>query len=137
MKEVPVPIAESGRILATLIRLLGSFDLAEDAMQDPYLPTLGNGGYDVQHYDLTLDCDPVTNTMVSKADLTIRATQVLSEFSLDLCGFPGATATIDGIPAGVAPGRQADHHTDIRDRRGARLPRRHRLLRHPVEDPRP
>jgi hypothetical protein len=69
---------------------------------DPYLPTLGNGGYDVQHYDLTLNYDPVANTMVSTADLTIRATQGLSEFSLDLRGFPGATATIDGIAAGVA-----------------------------------
>jgi RNA polymerase sigma-70 factor (ECF subfamily) len=28
--------AESGRILATLIRLLGSFDLAEDAMHDAF-----------------------------------------------------------------------------------------------------
>jgi hypothetical protein len=69
---------------------------------DPYFPTLGNGGYDVQHYALTLDYDPATNTMVSKADLTIRATQGLSEFSLDLRGFPGATVTIDGIPAAVA-----------------------------------
>ncbi|MEK7953908.1 LamG-like jellyroll fold domain-containing protein [Luteolibacter soli] len=69
---------------------------------DPYLPTLGNGGYDVQHYDLTINYNPVANTMVSEADLTIRATKGLSEFSLDLRGFPGATAKIDGIPAGVA-----------------------------------
>lgn len=69
---------------------------------DPYFPTLGNGGYDVQHYDLTIDYNPATNTMVSKADLTIRAKQGLSEFSLDLRGFPGATASIDGTPAAVA-----------------------------------
>ncbi|MEI9862953.1 MAG: M1 family metallopeptidase [Limisphaerales bacterium] len=69
---------------------------------DPYLPAIGNGGYDVQHYDLTINYNPVTNTMVSRADITIRATQGLSEFSLDLRGFPGATATIDGIAAGVA-----------------------------------
>jgi len=39
--------------------------------------------------------------MVSTADLTIRATQNLSEFSLDLRGFPGATVTIDGVAAAV------------------------------------
>jgi len=33
--------AESGRILATLIRLLGDFDLAEDAMQDAFTAALG------------------------------------------------------------------------------------------------
>jgi hypothetical protein len=78
------------------------FSPGTQSVGDPYLGTLGNGGYDVQHYDLTLDYDPVANTMVSRADLTIRATQGLSEFSLDLRGFPGATATIDGITAGVA-----------------------------------
>ena len=69
---------------------------------DPYLPAIGNGGYDVQHYDLTINYNPAANTMVSKADITIRATQGLSEFSLDLRGFPAATAVIDGIAAGVA-----------------------------------
>ena len=32
--------AESGRILATLIRLLGDFDLAEDAVQDAFAAAL-------------------------------------------------------------------------------------------------
>ncbi len=31
---------ESGRVLATLIRLLGDFDLAEDAMQDAFAAAL-------------------------------------------------------------------------------------------------
>ena len=31
---------------------------------DPYLPTIGNGGYDVQHYDLTINYDPVANAMI-------------------------------------------------------------------------
>src|SRR5262245_4737596 len=67
---------------------------------DPYLPKIGNGGYDVEHYDLTIKYDPAANSMVSTADLTIRATQGLSEFSLDLRGFPGATAAIDGVASG-------------------------------------
>src|SRR5688572_3878189 len=68
---------------------------------DPYLPAIGNGGYDVQHYDLTINYNPVSNTMTSRADITIRATQGLSEFSLDLRGFPGATVSIDGVAASV------------------------------------
>ena len=31
---------ESGRVLATLIRLLGDFELAEDAMQDAFAAAL-------------------------------------------------------------------------------------------------
>jgi aminopeptidase N len=73
---------------------------------DPYLPAIGNGGYDVQHYDLTINYNPAANTMVSRTDITIRATQGLSEFSLDLRGFPGATVAIDGVAAGVS--RTAD-----------------------------
>ena len=69
---------------------------------DPYLPALGNGGYDVQHYDLTINYNPASNTMVSIADITIRATQGLSDFSLDLRGFTNATVTIDGAAAGVS-----------------------------------
>ncbi|MCC7373738.1 MAG: M1 family metallopeptidase [Verrucomicrobiales bacterium] len=78
-----------------------SFSPGARSAGDPYLTTLGNGGYDVQHYDLTINYDPTANTMVSQADLTIRATQDLSEFSLDLRGLPGATATLDGLAAGV------------------------------------
>ena len=38
--------AESGRILATLIRLLGDFDLAEDAMQDAFAVALDRWSQD-------------------------------------------------------------------------------------------
>src|SRR6187200_3454134 len=38
--------AESGRILATLIRLLGDFDLAEDAMHDAFAAALERWQHD-------------------------------------------------------------------------------------------
>ena len=56
------------------------------SLGDPLLPLLGNGGYDVQHYDLTIDYDPATNAMTSVATITSTATQDLSEFSLDFRG---------------------------------------------------
>ena len=114
MKSKPRARFGAVRALQTLIyaALLGSLLLPKLAIAqftpgartlgDPLLPTLGNGGYDVQHYDLTINYNPAPNGMVSTADITIRATQNLSEFSFDLRGFPGATVTIDGVAAGVA-----------------------------------
>jgi aminopeptidase N len=90
-----------GSMLLTKVAI-AQFSPGARSSGDPYLPKIGNGGYDVQHYDLTIKYDPATNRMVSTADITIRATQDLSEFSLDLRGFPGATVTIDGVAAGVA-----------------------------------
>ncbi len=54
---------------------------------DPYLPHAGNGGYDAQHYDLTIAYDPLAHSMNSSAKLTLRATQGLSEFALDFVGY--------------------------------------------------
>jgi aminopeptidase N len=76
-------------------------------LNDRLLPTIGNGGYDAQHYDLTINYDPVANTMASSTDITIRATQNLSEFSLDLHRNLNVTGvTIDGVAATVS--RDAD-----------------------------
>jgi Peptidase family M1 domain/Peptidase M1 N-terminal domain len=66
---------------------------------DPLLPLLGNGGYDVQHYDLNINYDPVTNAMTSSATITAKATQDLSEFSLDFRGLNVTSVTIGGQPA--------------------------------------
>jgi aminopeptidase N len=67
----------------------------------PELAHLGNTGYDAQHYDLTLNYDPAANLFKpgTKADITLRATQNLSEFSLDLRGLNVTGVTIDGVPA--------------------------------------
>ncbi|HWK28619.1 MAG TPA: M1 family metallopeptidase [Solirubrobacter sp.] len=73
------------------------------SLGDRLLPNIGNTGYDVQNYDLTFSYDPATNVFQAgtKADLTIKATQNLSEFSLDLRGLNVGDVTIDGVPATV------------------------------------
>ena len=53
---------------------------------DSLYPTLGNGGYDVQHYDLTLDIDPVAGALTGVATIAAVATQPLTQFNLDLAG---------------------------------------------------
>jgi hypothetical protein len=98
---VPNSATATGAAYDGVILAGAQFSPGAQSVGDPYLPELGNGGYDVQHYDLTINYHPGANTMVSKAAITIRATQSLSEFSFDLRGFPNATVTIDGIAAGV------------------------------------
>ena len=76
------------------------------SLGDALLPALGNGGYDVQHYDLTIAYDPVANTMTSSATITSVAKQDLSEFSYDLRGLTVTAVTVKGQPATFT--READ-----------------------------
>ncbi|WP_343245615.1 M1 family metallopeptidase [Streptomyces sp. SID4985] len=66
---------------------------------DRLFPTLGNGGYDVTHYGLTLDYVPETNHLKGTAVITARATQDLSRFDLDLSGLRVRTVTVRGAGA--------------------------------------
>ncbi|MFD7427547.1 M1 family metallopeptidase [Streptomyces sp. NPDC059818] len=71
-------------------------------VRDPYFPKLGNGGYDVTHYDLTLDVGQDAKTLRGTAGITARATQDLSSFNLDLAGLTVESATVEGRPAAVS-----------------------------------
>ncbi|WP_411757273.1 M1 family metallopeptidase [Streptomyces venezuelae] len=68
---------------------------------DPYFPKLGNGGYDVTHYALTLDYDPGNGRLEGTAEITAKATTDLSAFNLDLLGMEVLSATVDGAEARV------------------------------------
>ncbi|MGX2995488.1 M1 family metallopeptidase [Streptomyces sp. JNUCC 64] len=68
---------------------------------DPYFPLLGNGGYDVTHYDLALTYEPGTRHLTGTATLTARATQDLAAFHLDLLGMTVRSVTVDGAAARV------------------------------------
>jgi len=66
---------------------------------DPYYPRFGNGGYDVEHYDLAIRYGPGTNHLHGVATITAQTTQPLSCFSLDLVGLTVSAVTVDGDPA--------------------------------------
>jgi aminopeptidase N len=68
---------------------------------DPYLPTSGNGGYSVDHYDLNLDYRVATNRLTATAVIRARALTRLDRFSLDLAGLTVEKVTV----AGVAPAK--------------------------------
>ncbi|MEU0211810.1 M1 family metallopeptidase [Streptomyces canus] len=67
---------------------------------DPYFPLAGNGGYHVDHYDLTLGYDPGSGRLDGKAVLTARAGQRLSRFDLDFKGLTVTGLTVDHAKAG-------------------------------------
>ncbi|GAA4030624.1 M1 family metallopeptidase [Allokutzneria multivorans] len=50
---------------------------------DPIYPLAGNGGYDVQHYDIDLRYQPATDELSGTTTIRATATQDLSQFNLD------------------------------------------------------
>lgn len=68
---------------------------------DPYFPTHGNGGYQVDHYQLAVRYNPETKELTGAATLTATTTQDLSRFSLDLVGLAVEQVTVDGANAEV------------------------------------
>ena len=55
-------------------------------MGDSFYPLLGNGGYDVLHYNITMNVDTDANELSALVHITARATEDLEEFNLDLSG---------------------------------------------------
>jgi aminopeptidase N len=67
---------------------------------DPYFPTQGNGGYDVQSYRLRVSYDPATRQLTGSAQITAVATQDLSAFDLDLRHtLKARSVSVDGAAA--------------------------------------
>ena len=65
---------------------------------DPLFPTLGNGGYDVEHYRLDLRYPTAVPTEPFQGSVVIdaRATQALSQFNLDWGGGPVGAVRVNG-----------------------------------------
>jgi aminopeptidase N len=69
---------------------------------DRLFPELGNGGYDVMHYDLGLRYATAAPSQSIDGDVTIlaRSTQALSRFNLDFGGESLGSVSVDGRRAG-------------------------------------
>ena len=70
-----------------------------DGLGDSFYPKMGNGGYDVAHYDIDLDVDPAQNTIEAVTTITAAATQSLSSFNLDFTGLVIEGITVNGRSA--------------------------------------
>jgi aminopeptidase N len=66
---------------------------------DTLFPDLGNGGYDVQHYDIRLRFTPSTKQIAATTVIRARAEQQLSSFTLDLQGLTVTSVRVDGRTA--------------------------------------
>lgn len=77
---------------------LASASAGAQSAGDSLFPTIGNGGYDVQHYriDLAYHAD---KTISATTTIEAAATQDLSSFSLDLEGLTVASVKVDGTDA--------------------------------------
>ena len=71
-------------------------------MGDSLYPGLGNGGYDVSHYTVTLEVDVDGNRIAGHARIEAHATQHLSSFNLDLRGLSVTAVTVNGRAARFA-----------------------------------
>ena len=66
---------------------------------DPLYPGLGNGGYEVSHYTITLDVDVGGNFISGNAEIEANATQALSAFNLDMRGLEVIQTRVSDRPA--------------------------------------
>ncbi len=87
--------------LATAAPAAGQTAFAPGArsLGDSLFPTIGNGGYDARHYGLRLAYEPATDVLTGRARIVARATQHLSEFSLDLAQLEVTSVTVRGARA--------------------------------------
>lgn len=72
---------------------------------DPYFPFAGNGGIDVEHYSLNLHYTPpapapapLEGLLDATATISLKATQDLRTFNLDLRGLTATKVTVNGKP---------------------------------------
>jgi aminopeptidase N len=103
--------------LAAMLAVLGAaaatpqYTVGAAGAGDAYFPYAGNGGFDVQRYDLDLEYeppDPAPAPLVGHLDgvatIDLVATQSLDRFNLDLRGLDVESVTVNGKPAmEVAP----------------------------------
>lgn len=84
-----------------------------DGVGDPLFPTLGNGGYDVRHYDLSFDFTPVTYDFTGTMKIKARATQDLSSFNLDVDSLAIDSIKVNGKTASwaIGPGQTGQELT--------------------------
>ena len=66
---------------------------------DPYIPEIGNRGYDVSWYALDLTLDPQQPGLDAQVIITATTTEDISALSLDFVGFEIDAVTVDEVPA--------------------------------------
>ncbi len=66
---------------------------------NPIFPWLGNGGYDVSHYDIELNYDPDAPALAGVANIRAKATENLLAFNFDFAGLTINAVEVNDEPA--------------------------------------
>jgi aminopeptidase N len=66
---------------------------------DPFFPDAGNGGYEVDHYDLNVGYFPGSGKLFGRERIHATTTEALKRFDLDLRGFSVKRLEVDGEEA--------------------------------------
>jgi len=74
----------------------------EPGIGDPYYPNLGNGGYDVEKYNIILNVNPELNTVDGKTIIEAKATEHLTSFNLDFQDLIVDSVAVNGRKAAVS-----------------------------------
>ncbi len=93
-----LPSPEAGKYSAAECSTEG-LNPSQSGLGDPYFPTMGNGGYDVQRYTLTLNVDMTKKTIDAREVIQARAQQDLTAFNLEFSGFSVAEVKVNGQAA--------------------------------------
>ncbi len=89
-------------LTAIAVLLLGG--AGGPAASDPYFPGMGDAGYDVQHYRISVRMDPEDGRLRGRALLTAQAEEGLSQLRLELALHPDSVS-VNGDPAEFERGR--------------------------------
>lgn len=108
--------------------------------RDSVIPDRGNGGYDVEHYDIDLRWRAASRSIGARTAVRARATQELSAFNLELEGLSVRSVRVDGTRARwsrdgfeltvtpAAPIGRGKRFTTVIRYQGKPTPYRHRQL---------
>lgn len=77
---------------------------------DPYFPLMGNGGYDVQNYNITLDVDMDGEQIAATVVISAITTQELARFNFDFANLSINNLLVNNQPAEY---EQADNELTI------------------------
>ncbi|WP_433728265.1 M1 family metallopeptidase [Nocardia sp. CA-129566] len=80
-------------------------------LNDPYYPLDGNGGYDADHYEVSIDYDPPSHQLTGSTRIDATATQALRMFNLDFNGPDVRMVSVNYLPA--AFDRNGEHELTV------------------------
>jgi len=92
----PPPAILESTTTSTTAPALESVAPAPAGLGDPYFPSLGNTGYDVEHYLIDLSVDPGANHIAGTTTIEATATGDYDSFTFDLVGLEVTEVTVDG-----------------------------------------